>query len=68
MYMYQYVCSNYMYFMYTCTYLLYVDFNVFLKIITIEVEDKIVDKIKPVTYYNERELIGELGFLKAKKT
>ncbi len=44
-------------------YLLYVDLDVLLQAVAIQVEHEIVDEIEAVAHDDERKLIGEFGFL-----
>lgn len=45
------------------SHLLDINLDVFLQVVSVQVEDKIVDKIKPVTDDDERQLVSEFGFL-----
>lgn len=45
------------------SYLLNIDLNVLLQVVAIQVEDQVVDKVKTVTDDDERQLVGEFGFL-----
>ena len=40
------------------TYLLNVDLDVLLKVVSVQVQHKIVDKVKPITHNYQRQLIG----------
>lgn len=44
-------------------YLLYVDLNVFLQAVAVQVQHQIVDKIKAVTHNDQWQLVSQLGFL-----
>lgn len=44
-------------------YLLHIDLNVFLQAVAVQVQDQIMDKIKAVTHNDQRQLVGQLGFL-----
>jgi len=44
-------------------YLLNVDLNVFLQAVAVEVQDQVVDKVKAVAHDDQRQLVGQLGFL-----
>lgn len=44
-------------------YLLHVDLNVLLQIIAVEVENKVMDKVKAITDDDQRELVGQFGLL-----
>lgn len=46
------------------TYLLHVDFNVFLQTVAVQVQDQIVDKVEAVTDDDQRQLVGQFGFLR----
>ena len=48
--------------MFQC-YLLYIDLNILLQVVPIEVQDEVVHQVKAVTDNDEGQLIGELGFL-----
>lgn len=48
-------------------YLLDVDLNVLLQVVAIQVEHKVVHKVKAVTDDDQRQLVGQLGFLHAHK-
>ena len=45
------------------TYLLYINFNVFLQIVAIQVEHKVVYKVEAIAHNDEWQLISELGLL-----
>lgn len=45
------------------TYLLHVDFNVFLQVVAIQVEHKVVDEVKAVTHNDEGQLVGQFRLL-----
>lgn len=45
-------------------YLLHVDLDVFLQAVAVQVQDQIVDKVKAVTDDDQRQLVGQLGFLR----
>ncbi len=47
-------------------YLLHVDLNVLLQAVAVQVQDQIMDKIKAVTYNDQRQLVSQLGFLQRK--
>lgn len=51
----QYVCNE--------PYLLNIDLNVLLQTVAVQVEDQVMDKVKAVTDDDERQLVGEFGFL-----
>lgn len=45
------------------TYLLYINLNIFLEIISIQVQHQVVDKVKAITYNDEWQLVSEFSFL-----
>lgn len=45
------------------TYLLYINLNIFLEIISIQIQHQVVDKVKAVTHNDERQLVSEFSFL-----
>lgn len=45
------------------TYLLYINLNIFLEIISIQIQHQVVDKVKAVAHDDERQLISEFSFL-----
>jgi len=44
-------------------YLLDVDFNVLLQAVAVQIEDKVVNVVKTIADYDERQLIGQLRLL-----
>ena len=48
---------------YTTTDLLYVDLNVFLQVVTVQVEYQIMDKVVAIAYNNQRQLVCQLCLL-----
>ena len=48
--------------------LLNIDLNVLLQVVAIQVEDQVVDKVETVADDDERQLVGEFGFLFATKS
>lgn len=49
-------------------YLLDVDLDVLLQVVAVQVEDEVVDKVKPVADDDEWQLVGEFGFLSTTHT
>lgn len=47
----------------TFTYFLHIDLNVFLQVVTVQVEDQVMHKVEAVTHNDEWELVGQLGLL-----
>ena len=47
--------------------LLDVDLDVLLQSVAVQVEDQVVDKVESVADDDERQLVGQLGFLRAKR-
>ena len=46
------------------SYLLYINLNVLLKIVTIQIQNQIMHKVKSITHNDQRQLISQLSFLK----
>lgn len=46
---------------------MYIDLNVFLKIVPVKVENQIMDEIKAITDDDQRQLVSQLGFLVTEK-
>lgn len=44
-------------------YLLYIDLNVLLQIVAVQVEDQVMDKVESVTDDDQWQLVGEFSFL-----
>lgn len=49
-------------------YLLDVDLDVLLQVVAVQVEDEVVDKVEAVADDDERQLVGEFGFLSTTHT
>ena len=49
------------------SYLLYVNLNILLQIVSIEVQDQVMNIVKPITNNDEWQLICQLGFLNTRK-
>ena len=47
----------------SAAYLLYIDLNVLLQVVAIEVEHKVMHKAEAVADDDQRQLVGQLGFL-----
>lgn len=48
------------------THLLHIDFDVFLEVVSIQVEYKIMNEVEAIAHNNERQLVGEFSFLSVK--
>lgn len=49
------------------SYLLYVNLDILLQIVSIEVQDQVMNIVKPITNNDEWQLICQLGFLNTRK-
>lgn len=45
------------------SYLLYVNLNVLLQVVAVQIEDQVVDEVKTVTNDDERQLVSQFGLL-----
>ena len=52
---------------YQVSYLLYVNLDILLQIVSIEVQDQVMNIVKPITNNDEWQLICQLGFLNTRK-
>ena len=46
---------------------MYVNLDILLEIVSIEVQDQVMNIVKPITHNDERQLICQLGFLNKTK-
>ena len=45
------------------SHLLNIDLDIFLQVVLVEIENKVVYKIKPITNNDQWQLVSQLGFL-----
>lgn len=49
------------------SYLLNIDLNVLLQSVAVEVENQVMDKVKAVTHYDQRQLVCQFSLLMGEK-
>lgn len=47
----------------TVSYFLHINFNVFLEIVAVEIEDQVMNKVEAIAHNDQRKLICKLGLL-----